>query len=268
MNDGLRACCIQWLPTPGAFDDNLEQGLALIDQAVELGVDLIVLPELWISGYDTARLATDIADSAEALSGGRMDEIARRAQRHGVWIVAGSIAETTPTGIANTAPVYDRHGELRAVHRKHHLYPFTGEDVIFVPGDGVTTFEDDELGRVGINVCFDGDFPATVRSLSEAGVELVLQPNAYELEAAAYWDAWYPAQAMATGQFWVMTNQCGVNPSGTILGASKIIDPSGAILAEGPRSDGMVTPEASLVVAPLKITEAVIEARHFAALLE
>lgn len=267
MNDGLVAACVQWLPTPGAFEENLDFGIELIDQAHELGADLVMLPELWISGYDTSRLGADIQASAEALTGGRLDHVAERARRHGMWIVAGSIAEASEQGIANTVTVFDRSGNLRATHRKQHLYPLTGEDTIFRPGPAVSIFEDDELGRVGLTVCFDGDFPSTQHDLRAAGVELVLQPNAYEVEAAAYWDLWYRAQAISSGQFWVMANQCGVNPSGSLLGASRIIDPTGAVITEAPRCDGSITPEACIILGELRKSDAVLEARAFAQLL-
>jgi len=251
----------------GAIESNREMAVTLIEQAGGQGADLVILPELWLSGYDVARLADDVKNSAEPLDGLTITTMRELAARLGIWICAGSIVESTPEGHYNTAVVIDRSGEIRARHRKQHLYPFTGEDVIFVAGDRDTVFVDDELGTVGVSICFDGDFPETARRLGAAGVDMVLQPNGYESAAAGYWDLLYPAAALANAQWWVLANQCGTNATSELLGASSVIAPDGSIEAQASRIGevGAGQPEAVLV----RLTEraAYQDVRAFAAAL-
>lgn len=96
---------------------------------------------------------------------------------------------------------------------------------------------------------------------------MVLQPNAYEFEAGAYWDLYYPAAAIAHGQWWVLGNQCGTNKNGTLLGSSRIIDPTGAIVAEGARVQPGSTPGEEIIYGTIASSPEIEEAKAFAALL-
>ena len=89
---------------------------------------------------------------------------------------------------------------------------------------------------VGLPVCFDGDFPETARALRLAGARVVVQASAYELEAESWWDGLYPARALENGQWWVMSNQCGRTPSGTLLGGSQIISPLGRVVSRAAKA--------------------------------
>lgn len=257
----------QWLPEVGNPDANLEAALEFVGQASERGVDVLVLSELWLSGYDANRLATDVAEAAEEVPGSRLSQLQNAAREHQLWIVAGSIPEATPQGVFNTAVVFDRAGAIRATHRKQHLYQPTGEDLVFQAGSSVTTFDDEELGTVGITVCFDGDFPQTAAALRAKGADVVFQVNAYEFEAEAYWDRYYPGAAISHGQWWIMCNQCGTNDGGTLLGASRVIAPTGDVVAEAQRAVPGSTPAPELLIATIEESPATQEARDFAALL-
>ena len=89
---------------------------------------------------------------------------------------------------------------------------------------------------LGLPVCFDGDFPETARTLRLAGARVVVQASAYELEAESWWDGLYPARALENGQWWVMSNQCGRTPSGTLLGGSQIISPLGCVVSRATKA--------------------------------
>jgi predicted amidohydrolase len=79
---------------------------------------------------------------------------------------------------------------------------------------------------------------------------VVLHPAAYEVAAEMWWDTLYPAHALANGQWWISVNQCGTTPSGTLLGASRVIAPLGAVVAEAPRAaEGETPPPVEIVVA-------------------
>ena len=82
----------------------------------------------------------------------------------------------------------------------------------------MTTFDDPALGRVGLVVNFDGDFPEVARTMALRGARLVLAPAAYEVEGANAWDLLYPAIALTNSQWWVQANQAGSHSTSTLLG--------------------------------------------------
>ena len=290
--ENLVVAAAQWMAVPGDADANLTSALEMIERAAAGGADLVLLPELWISGYDTASLASDVKAAAEPLLSPRTSQLADAARRLGIWLFAGSVPELSEGLIYNTAPVFNRSGALVARHRKVHLYRPTGEDKIFAAGTELTSFVDDELGHIGVTLCFDGDFPETARALGQRGGaaatpatpavptvlppriipnpldnKLIIQANAYEWEARSYWDLLYPAAALANAQWWVMANQCGTTPSGTCLGGSRVIAPTGDVLAEASRAIPGENPEPELLLYELKEPPETAGAREFAQLL-
>ena len=239
----------QFLATPADPRGNLERALGHVASLAAAACDLIVLPELWPCGFSWDTLADDARVAAEPLDGPRGAALAAAAERAGAWLLAGTVPEQTADGVANTAVLYAPDGRLVATHRKVRLYTPLGEQRAFVAGTALTVVVHPQLGPVGIATCFDGDFPEVARALRLAGARIVLHPAAYEVAAETWWDVLYPAQALANGQWWISVNQCGSTPSGTLLGASRVLSPLGAVVAEAPRaSEGATVPPAELVV--------------------
>jgi predicted amidohydrolase len=221
----------QWLSAPGEPKQNLSVALGMMDDAAARGVELLVLPELWSCGYDPQTLPDDVRRDAEPRDGPRARRLAERARRHGLF-VAGSVPELGHGGsVYDTMLVFNPHGDLAAWHRKAHLYGPAREHAAFAPGDRVSTFDDPSLGRVGLVVGFEGDFPEVARSLALRGARLVLAACACEVEAAPAWDLLHPAYALANSQWWLEANQAGTHPTSTLLGASRIIAPTGTVVA-------------------------------------
>ena len=234
MKRDLLVGVAQWLSTPGAPKENLSVALGMMDDAAARGVELLVLPELWPCGYDPETLAQDARRGAEPRDGPRSARLAEGARRLGLF-VAGSVPELGDDGsVHDTMLVFNPHGDLAAWHRKAHLYGPAREHAAFAPGDRVTTFDDPGLGRVGLVVGFEADFPEVARALALRGARLVLAACACQVEAAPAWDLLHPAYALANSQWWLEANQAGTHASSTLLGASRIIAPTGTVVATAP----------------------------------
>jgi predicted amidohydrolase len=226
----------QYLATPGAPDRNLVVAVGHIASLAGQGCQLIVLPELWPCGFAWDTLGHDARGAAEPIDGPRTAALADASRAAGAWVLAGTVPEAADGRVYNTALLFAPDGSLHATHRKARLYTPLDEHVHFAAGNGVTVTTIPGLGVVGIATCFDGDFPEVARALRRAGARVVLHPAAYELAAEVWWDRLYPANALANGQWWISVNQCGTNASGTILGASRVLDPFGAVVAEAVRA--------------------------------
>jgi predicted amidohydrolase len=223
--------------------------IGMMDEAASRGVELLVLPELWSCGYDPETLGRDARADAEPLGGPRSKRLGEAARHREMWLAAGSVPELGDDGLLyDTALVFNPRGELAARHRKAHLFPPTLEPSVFSPGDRLTTFDDPALGRVGLVVCFDGDFPEVARTLALRGARLILAPAAYEVEGANAWDLLYPALALTNSQWWVQANQAGSHSTSTLLGASRIVAPTGTVVAEASRAAPGSSSRAELLV--------------------
>jgi len=99
-------------------------------------------------------------------------------------------------------------------------------------------------------------------SLNEAGTRLVLLACAYETAARQWWRTLYTAHALSNGQWWVMANQCGTNPSGTLLGESQVISPLGNVLARASGARDGEAPAAELMTVSVPLTRELARAEQ------
>lgn len=242
MHESTRVGIAQWHANPDDPAGNLETAVWAIGELAERGSDLIVLPELWASGYDAARLEACAKAAAESVPGPRSAALAAAARRADAWLVAGSVPELDDGKLYNTAVVYGPDGSIRGKHRKAHLYRPTAEHEVFTAGDQVTVVPTEPFGPLGLAICFDGDHPAYARALRDRGARIVVMVAAYEVGAEHWWELLYPAHALGNGQWWVTANQCGGTGPGAMFGRSRVIAPDGRVVAEAPGLDAAGDP--------------------------
>jgi predicted amidohydrolase len=243
----------QWLPVPGDEATNLEAALTYID-ASGPDCDLIVLPELWPCGYNPDSLASDVRQSAQPIDGERTRALSRAAAQTHTWIAAGSVPEADGSACFNTAILVNPAGELSGVHRKSHLYPKTAEAYAFSAGSALTVCSTAEFGKVGLSICFDGDFPEVARALRDNGARVVVSPAAYEHAVESWWDRLYPAHALANAQWWILANQAGAHLSASFFGRSRVISPRGEVVAEATRAAPGETPPGEVLIVELELS--------------
>src|SRR5215210_657145 len=132
--------------------------------------DLVVFPELFLSGYTT--------NSPEELAlnryGAEVEAVARLARENSTAVIFGA-PERVSGKIANSAICVDRSGNVAGSYRKTHL--FGGERDAFAAGDELLVV-DLEGVKAGIMICFDVEFPEVARSLAKAGANLLVTISA------------------------------------------------------------------------------------------
>jgi predicted amidohydrolase/GNAT superfamily N-acetyltransferase len=182
---GLRIAAAQYpiepLRTLGACRDKLARWVA---EAAGEGAGLLVFPEYAAMEYAApagAPVAGDLAASLAAVSDalGPMDEAhAELARRHGVHILAGSGPSARAEGrIVNAARLVSPAGKA-GVQEKLTMTPFE-RDWGISGGTPLRVFQT-ALGRIGVAICYDAEFPLIVRAQCEAGAEIVLVPSCTE----------------------------------------------------------------------------------------
>ena len=246
----MRLALAQLSIEPAALDANRQQALDAIERAAADGADLVVLPELFTTGY----FAFDsYARQAESLDGETLTAIAEAATDSEVAVLAGSIVEDleasaadgidTPQadGFANTSVFFDHSGTRRAVYRKHHLFGYgSAEQELLTPGEKLPTV-DFEGFTIGVTTCYDLRFPEQYRSLVDDGVTLTLVPSAWPYPRVEHWKLLPRARAVENLMYVAAANGVGQFEDAELLGRSTIYDPWGTTLASANDGPAIVT---------------------------
>ncbi len=212
---------------PGDVAANLATIAAQAARAAADGARLLIVPEMFLSGYNIGPAA--IAERAEAADGASAESIAEVAARHDLAILYG-YPERAGDAIYNAAQLIDRDGARLANYRKTHLFSDIDHDA-FSPGDDNAVLAELDGWRVGILICYDVEFPENVRRLALAGADFVAVPTAlmppYDFVATHL----VPARAFENGVFVAYANRCGRENDLAYLGRSCIVGPDGRDLA-------------------------------------
>jgi nitrilase len=243
----MKIAAIQMISGPEVAP-NLKTAARLIGEAAARGASLVALPEYFplIGASDEARLAAREMPG----SGPLQDFLARMAQRHGIWLVGGSIplAGRDPGKLLNSCLVFDEQGRQVARYDKIHLFGFTkgaehyDEAATIEAGDKVVAV-DTPVGRVGLAICYDLRFPELFRALGP--IDLLVLPAAFtDTTGRAHWEMLLRARAVENQCYVLASAQGGQHPTGRVThGNSMIIDPWGDIVARMDKGEGVVTAE-------------------------
>ena len=192
--------------------------------------DLVVFPELFLSGYTTSRPDELAIDPR----GPEVEHIARAARENGTAVIFGA-PERVSAGIANSAICVDRRGEVAGSYRKTHL--FGDERAVFVAGDELLIVDLDDL-KVGLMICFDVEFPEVARSLAQAGADLLVTISANMEPFGRDHEIFSTARALENSLTHLYVNQVGQGERFTFEGGTMAVSADGDRLAEVGKAEG------------------------------
>ena len=243
----MRIGLAQIAPELGALEANFTRHSELIVRARAEGVNLLVFPELGLTGYLLQELNADVAMRADDP---RLGQLA--ADAGGMTVVAGFVEESDDHRLFIAAAVLEG-GAVRHVARKNFLpnYGLFDERRFFAGGDRAEAF-DSALGvRLGVSICEDFWHLPTPYLLALDGAQLLVNISSSPgRDVAAVVegglgtaDAWRPllrTYAMLTTSFVIYVNRVGVEESVTFWGGSEVIDPAGHTVYRAPlHEDGL-----------------------------
>ena len=243
------AAAVQVAPVPGplttrSVNANLDHCVDLTRRCVDAtGAQLVVLPESATTGFTPGCSAEELWDLVTELPGPVLEPMQQVARELGVHVCVGSYERGPTRGtVYNASALIDPAGDVLGVYRKTH--PFCSEIVSgggwVTPGDTVTVC-DTELGRIGMMICFDGDYPEVARIQAVQGAEVICRPSAL-LRSADIWDLTSRARAYDNHVYVIGTNATGTDPAGVLyFGNSHIVSPIGHVVARAASHEGWVT---------------------------
>ena len=182
----LRIALLQLAGAGYDREASLARGLQACREAAAGGADIALLPELWSTGYE---FTEGDLERWRAQAIGRDDPWVRAFAALAAELgmaVAVTYLEATAAGPRNSVTLFDRRGREALTYAKVHTCSFDLPEHALVRGEEypVVALETSAgTVAVGAMICFDREFPEAARALALGGAELILVPNACELEA-------------------------------------------------------------------------------------
>lgn len=220
---------------PGDVEANLAVVAEAARQALARGADLLVTPEMFVTGYNIGDQVAALADP------GLVEQVSRIAAAAGIAIVAGLPEPLPAGGVANTAVFVDEHGLEVTRYRKTHLFGDLDRS-LFVAGDVLQPPVSYRGVRIGLLICYDVEFPETVRAAALAGADVVIVPTAQMEPYAALAETLIPVRAWENQVYVAYVNRSGAEGDLRYVGRSSIAAPSGEVLDAMPpdQPEGLV----------------------------
>ena len=212
--------------TPARLDKeaNLGRIESAMQQAADAGAQAILFPELFLTGYFLDR---QLAALAEPLDGPSLVRLSELAGRHHLLTICGWPESAGGPRPYNSAAVIERDGTVVGRYRKTHL--FGREPEFFAAGDRLQAF-DTSVGRIGVLICYDMEFPETARILALEGAAVLLTPTANMDPYAAYQAVYTRARAMENGVYVATANTVGQLDALHFFGESSVVGPAGDVM--------------------------------------
>ncbi len=230
MKDIIRAAVVNFKASYGDKRANLDKMLSFIDEGAKEKVDILVLPELCLTGYDVfsdENIAYK-AELCETSEGDSVEEIRKAVMSKGIMTVFG-FGEKAENSFYNSAAIINPEGNVK-IFRKLHLF---GREGLFFKRGNSPLILDTPWGKTGIGICYDTyNFPELLRYYAAKGVRLYLNPTAMALENTGegakesfcnYYRSTLEYNVINTGMFILSANLTGLDGTSFFGGGSVIM---------------------------------------------
>lgn len=233
------AAAVQFAVKPMDVRHNMDRAHALVRECVTAtGAKLVVLPESFTTGFTPVGTRRDLWDAVDTIAGRLTSEGVRWCQELGTYIVFPTYERGPSQDIVyNSAALLGPEGVI-GTYRKTHPFPSERLEAggWTTPGTQACCFET-PLARIGMVICYDGDFPELARATTLKGAEVICRPSAF-MRTFDHWDLTNRARAYDNHVYWIATNLVGSDASGACFcGSSMIVHPTAAKLAQARACD-------------------------------
>ncbi|WQV01332.1 carbon-nitrogen hydrolase family protein [Helicobacter pylori] len=255
----LKTAVIQMQSKPYALNENLQLALNLAKEAHNKGANLIILPELFDSGYCVNDQNNALGIDFKALKNGEktlknetLRALSDFAKSNKVHVVACSI-EKTNQKLYDSAYIVSPEGKIVGKHRK--IYLWGNEKSRFKRGKkyGIFTLDfGDFSAKVGLQICYEIGFGVGANILALQGAEILIYPSAFGKARAYNWDLLSKARALENGCFVCACNHSGEETNSKLkqtlefAGDSRIVAPNGKIIVQATKFNEVIIADLDL----------------------
>ena len=233
----MRIAIYQGPAEAGSIARNLDLLKARAMEAAGRGARLMICPEMFLSGYNIGpEQASRLAEPANGLA---LTRVAALARGSGIALLLGYPERGEDNAIYNAVRLIGRDGRSLANYRKCHLFGDLDRDMFRAGESPPAVIELDGI-RVGLLICYDVEFPESVRLLALAGADLVAVPTALMKPFEVVARTVVPARAVENQVFLAYANRCGREGDLRYCGLSCVVGPDGADLVRAGRGEELV----------------------------
>lgn len=210
---------------------NMKKIEKVATRARQRGAELVIFPELSLTGYVVRDQIYELAENVPGLSTKAVESLAKKTKMHIVFGMP-ELSEKTQATIYNTAVLVGPTGFI-GKYRKMHLptHSVFEEKRYFRPGYQTAAF-DTELGRIGLIICYDIYFPEITRLTRLKGAQLIVCISASPAVRRTFFETLTMARAIENTAFLAFVNLVGVQDGLEFWGGSRLVGPNGKVLAQ------------------------------------
>ncbi|HDM76637.1 MAG TPA: carbon-nitrogen family hydrolase [Deltaproteobacteria bacterium] len=214
---------VQFEVTQGDIKRNLDTVKSSLVKMGDAGASLVVLPEMWATGFAYRNLNT-LSDKMDDV----LEEVTRIAAEQDLIIVGSLPEKVNATSIYNTAYVIHKKDGIIGKYRKIHPFSLHREDKHFKHGSERLVCDTD-IGKIGVMICYDIRFPELARALALEGAKILVVSAQWPASRIAHWLVLLRARAIENQLFCVGTNTCGSDEEMQYGGTSVGYSPTGDV---------------------------------------
>ena len=238
------AAAVQIAVRPNDINYNLEKiGFWLKTAVKENGAELVVFPESITTGFAPGVPLEEFYDLLNYIPGPETDKIGALARELKVHVVLPMYEKSKEKNvIMNSSILINDEGEIAGIYRKTHPFPTErlGGGGWTTPGKEAVVV-DTKLGKIGMIICYDGDFPELSRVLAIRGAEIITRPSAL-LRSFEIWDMTNKARAYDNHVYIIAVNSVGADAGNNYyFGSSMIISPIAQKLAQARGTEEIIS---------------------------
>jgi predicted amidohydrolase len=217
-------------PKLGNKERNLKQISEQASKARKRNVDLLIFPELHLTGYT---MRDEVSHLAESIPGPSTRKVETLAREHGVHVIFGMPEESEVKGVIHNTAVFVGPKGLIGKYRKIHLptHSVFEERRYYRPGQEASVFKTD-IGTIGLNICYDLYFPELTRLQALQSAELIVCISASPGLRRRFFEGFCLSRAMENAVYLVYVNRVGIEEGLQFWGGSRVIAPNGSVLAQ------------------------------------
>lgn len=229
---------VQIKSTPGDFENNTNRAFIYLEAALKNNPDIICLPELWSSGYDTNKSNLPKYHKKNLSLKKALSEFAKK---NNIILCAGSFITKEGNNYYNRFKVFNRAGKEIAWFDKMHLFESFGEKGMFKRGEEPQIVEIGDGWKAGLMICYDIRFPELAREYYMRGCNLIIAPSQWPGIRYEHWSKLISARSIENQCFFAACNISCIEEKEYVFGHSLITDPWGNIIAEAGQEDGVIS---------------------------
>lgn len=228
----IKVLVVQLETIAGDIESNIKKVNKLLDESNHKEADLIVLPELWTTGWD----CPNFAKYAEKLESSKtLTFLKELALKYNSNVIGGSsILQKNNENIRNTCIILNRQGDIITTYDKFHLFSLRGQaEGSYIEAGKTPVIAKTDIGKIGISICYDIRFPELFRLYAFNNTDLMVNMAAWPQHYVDEYITLSKARAIENQTFFISASLTGkINENFNFAGNSIVIDYMGRTVAK------------------------------------